>query len=197
MKLLQKCWLQETRRRYDKHYADKGYLEKNYTWHIRNGQKPAIITTWYMAHKTWNEGNKLYPAGPHIQPTQFKFNENHLNTLAHVTLSPNCRKAFSEPLLRAHRRNRNLQDTLVRANLLKSVQTEKDRSFRRNKSVTLQLQMVSWSKVNKLNHVYHHWPYFLWPRKHCRVNFQAKWDTIHCQQKIYEQLWLPRVRFLW
>ena len=47
-----------------------------------------------------------------------------------------CFELFPDKPMLAFRRNRNLRDNLVRANLLKPIQTEKDRKLRRNKCVT-------------------------------------------------------------
>ena len=50
--------------------------------------------------------------------------------------SPACKELFPDKPMLAYRRIRNLRDNLVRANLLKPIQTEKDRKLRRNKCVT-------------------------------------------------------------
>ena len=65
-----------------------------------------------------------------LNPNLMKIIKRHWQVLR---LSPECKKLFPETPILAYRRNRNLRDTLVRASLLKPIQTVKDRKLRRNK----------------------------------------------------------------
>ena len=112
-----------------KHYSNRGYPEK-------------IIQDPYCKAKTRDhhslihgekrkeDGNKRIPLvltyNP-LNPNLLKIIKKHWQIL-HLSLD--CKKLFPETPILAYRRNWNLRDTLVRASLLKPIQTEKDRKLR-------------------------------------------------------------------
>ena len=118
-----------------KHYSNRGYPEKI----IQDSYCKAKARDHHSlihGEKRKKDGDKRIPLvltyNP-LNPNLMKIVKKHWQILH---LSPDCKKLFPEIPILAYRRNRNLRDTLVRASLLKPIQTEKDRKLRRNKCVT-------------------------------------------------------------
>ena len=118
-----------------KNYADRGYpdyiIQKAYEKARQRDHHDLIHGT-----PTPREKNSRIPLvltyNP-LNPNLMKIIKKNWHILHH---SPACKELFPDKPMLAYRRNRNLRDNLVRANLLKPIQTEKDRKIRRNKCVT-------------------------------------------------------------
>ena len=117
---------------WNKHYADRGYpddiIQKAYEKARQRDHHDLIHGTPPPREK--NSRIPLVLTYNPLNPNLMKMIKKNWHILHH---SPSCKELF--PML-ANRRNRNLRDNLVRANLLKPIQTEKDRKLRRNKCVT-------------------------------------------------------------
>ena len=80
-------------------------------------------SAWWLQQGFWNP----------LNPNLMKIIKKNWHILHH---SPAYKELFPDKPMLAYRRNQNLRDNLVRANLLKPIQTEKARKLRRNKCVT-------------------------------------------------------------
>ena len=118
-----------------KHYADRGYpddvIQKAYEKARQRDHHDLIHGTPPPRGK--NSRIPLVLTYNPLNPNLMKIIKKNWHILHK---SPECKELFPDKPMLAFRRNRNLRDNLVRANLLKPIQTEKDRKLRRNKCVT-------------------------------------------------------------
>ena len=118
-----------------RHYADRGYpddiIQKAYEKARQRDHHDLIHGTPPPREKN-SRIPRVLTYNP-LNPNLMKLIKKNWHILHH---SPDCKELFPDKPMLAYRRNRNLRDNLVRANLLKPIQTEKDRKLRRNKCVT-------------------------------------------------------------
>ena len=107
-----------------KHYADRGYpddiIQKAYEKGRQQDHHDLIHGTPPLREK--NSRIPLVLTYNPLNPNLMKMIKKNWHILHH---SPACKELFPDKPMLAYRRNRNLRDNLVRANLLKPIQTEK------------------------------------------------------------------------
>ena len=81
----------------------------------------------------WELVESSYSTNSHLKPTKPQFDENHKKHWNILQCSEVCKKLFPELPIIAYRRNWNLRDHLIRANLVKPIRTNAEKSRFNNK----------------------------------------------------------------